>query len=179
MFSILGDRSLMAILMLKLLSKLASLPEQLSTSVQRSYNPDIFKTVFRLLRSIVRMKTWNSYPRGRSYCPRFKHLVRACKKARVNRLIWPGNSHDFNLIKPCWPFIKRHTTKNGASARRPEANRAWFQACDELEQWRIQGWIERIPRHIQEASLSRDNQARGRQQLQGRSRRSSKDKETR
>jgi len=49
----------------------------------------------------------------------------------------------------------------------------WFQAWDELEQWRIQSWIERIPRHIQEViRLEGDNYREGVEDQ------ASKDKET-
>jgi hypothetical protein len=54
------------------------------------------------------------------------------------------------MIEPCWYYLKRVTTKKGAPKNRAEAERAWRQAWGELEQWRIQAWIERIPRHIQE-----------------------------
>jgi hypothetical protein len=90
-----------------------------------------------------------------------KHQIRAYNRAGIDKLLWPGNSPDLNMIEPCWPFMKRHTTKKGAPTRRPEAKRAWFQAWDELEQWRIQSWIERIPRHIQEViRLEGDNNYR-------------------
>jgi hypothetical protein len=70
--------------------------------------------------------------------------------AGIDRLLWPRKSPDLNMAEPCWLLMKRHTTKNGAPIRRPEPERAWFQVWDELEQWQIQSWIERIPHHIQE-----------------------------
>ena len=70
--------------------------------------------------------------------------------AGLQRLLWPGNSPDLNMIEPCWYYLKRATTKKGAPKNRAEAERVWQKAWDELEQWRIQAWIERIPRHIQE-----------------------------
>jgi transposase len=79
----------------------------------------------------------------------------------IDRLLWPRNSPDLNMIEPCWPLMKRHTTKKGALTRKPEAERAWFQSWEVLEQWRIQSWNERIPRHIQEViRLERDNSYR-------------------
>jgi transposase len=69
--------------------------------------------------------------------------------AAVAFLIWVGNSPDLNMIEPAWPHLKRVTTRMGAPTSRVEAERAWITGWDELEQWRIQKWIERIPRHIQ------------------------------
>jgi hypothetical protein len=54
------------------------------------------------------------------------------------------------MIEPCWPWIKRRTTRKGPLVSRAAAEKAWLQAWDKLEQWRIQAWIERIPRHIKE-----------------------------
>ena len=54
------------------------------------------------------------------------------------------------MIEPCWNYIKRVTTQKGVPQTRAEAERAWRKAWEELEQWRIQAWIERIPRYIQE-----------------------------
>jgi len=70
--------------------------------------------------------------------------------AGLQRLIWPGNSPDLNMIEPAWLYLKRVTTRKGAPKTRAEAERAWRKAWEELEQWRIQAWIERIPRHIKE-----------------------------
>jgi hypothetical protein len=70
--------------------------------------------------------------------------------AEVQRLTWCGNSPDMNMIEPAWPHLKRVTTKKGALTAQKPAKKAWYKAWRELEQWRIQRWIERIPRHIQE-----------------------------
>lgn len=67
----------------------------------------------------------------------------------VARLLWCGNSPDLNAIECCWPYMKRLTTKKGAPRSKVEAIRAWTKAWDELPQWKIQEWIERIPIHIQ------------------------------
>src|SRR5271170_5385240 len=32
----------------------------------------------------------------------------------VLQLLWPGNSPDLNMIEPCWMWMKRRTTRNGA-----------------------------------------------------------------
>jgi len=45
--------------------------------------------------------------------------------------------------------MKRVTTKKGAPQTKAAAEKAWREAWEELDQWRIQAWIERIPRHIQ------------------------------
>lgn len=70
--------------------------------------------------------------------------------AGISQLLWPGNSPDLNMIEPAWPYMKRVTTKKGAPQSRAEAERVWREAWEGLEQWRIQAWIERIIRHIQE-----------------------------
>lgn len=69
---------------------------------------------------------------------------------QVQRLLWCGNSPDLNAIEPAWPWIKRATTKKGAPSSRLEAIKRWEEAWKDLPQDRIRGWIERIPRHIQE-----------------------------
>ena len=68
----------------------------------------------------------------------------------IQRLLWPGNSPDLNAIEACWPYMKRATTRRGAPKSRAEAVRVWEQEWDNLPQEKIQEWIERIPRHIQE-----------------------------
>ena len=69
----------------------------------------------------------------------------------IQRLLWPGNSPDLNMIEPAWPYLKRITTWiPGAPNSRVEARRRWIKAWQELTQLRIQTWIERIPHHIQE-----------------------------
>ena len=70
--------------------------------------------------------------------------------ADVCRILWPGNSPDLNMIEPCWAYLKRKTTRKGALTSRAHAEQQWLKAWEELPQWRIQVWIERIPRHIQE-----------------------------
>lgn len=68
----------------------------------------------------------------------------------VTRMLWPGNSPDLNMIEVCWPWLKRETTRHGAPRTRVEAERAWKKAWKDLPQEKIQMWIERIMRHIQE-----------------------------
>ena len=66
----------------------------------------------------------------------------------ILRLLWCGNSPDLNMIEPCWPWMKRETTKKGAPRTRKEAEKAWTRCWEDLSQKRIQSWIERMPRHI-------------------------------
>ena len=66
----------------------------------------------------------------------------------IQRLLWPGNSPDLNMIEPCWSYLKRVTIKRGPLTSRAAAEKAWLGAWQDLKQWRIQQWIERIPRHI-------------------------------
>jgi hypothetical protein len=55
----------------------------------------------------------------------------------VQRLLWPGNSPDLNMIKPAWAYLKRVTTKNGPLKTRKEVEGAWKKAWSDLEQSRI------------------------------------------
>lgn len=68
----------------------------------------------------------------------------------VEKLLWCGNSPDLNAIEPCWPWMKRYTTKKGAPKSRAEAIRVWEQCWRDLPQEKIQAWIERIPVHVKE-----------------------------
>ena len=57
--------------------------------------------------------------------------------------------------------LKRVTTKKGAPTSRIAAKKAWCEAQVELEQWRIQAWIERIERYIHKViRLEGDNNYR-------------------
>lgn len=69
----------------------------------------------------------------------------------ILRMIWPGNSPDLNMIEPCWVWMKRKTTQKGPPKTRKEAVTAWTHCWNnQLKQKKIQEWIERIPRAIQE-----------------------------
>jgi len=52
------------------------------------------------------------------------------------------------MIEPCWAHMKWRTTKKGAPTSRATAEKAWTQAWKDLEQEKIQSWIECILRHI-------------------------------
>jgi hypothetical protein len=81
--------------------------------------------------------------------------------ATVSYLLWVGNSPDLNMIEPAWPHLKQITTRKGAPTSRSEAEYVWTEAWHKLEQWQIQKWIERIPRHIQQIiELEGDNNYR-------------------
>jgi hypothetical protein len=54
------------------------------------------------------------------------------------------------MIEPTWFWLKKRTTLRGAPANKKTARAAWIKAWQELPQKRIQEWIERIVRHIQE-----------------------------
>jgi hypothetical protein len=58
--------------------------------------------------------------------------------------------------------IKRITTKNGPLKTCKEVEEAWEKAWTDLEQSKIQAWIERIKPHVDmvlelEAAISRSN----------------------
>ncbi len=71
--------------------------------------------------------------------------------AGILRILWPVNSPDLNAIEPCWWWMKRQTARKGAPRSRIAMTKArttcWKQ---ELIQERIQKWIRRILRHIQQ-----------------------------
>ena len=67
----------------------------------------------------------------------------------VQYLLWPGNSPDLNMIEPCWSYLKQITIKRGPPTSRAAAEKAWISTWQDFKQWRIQQWIERIPRHIE------------------------------
>ena len=46
--------------------------------------------------------------------------------------------------------MKRETTKKGAPTIRPKVEEAWIKAWKELEQAKIQAWIERIEGHVKQ-----------------------------
>ena len=56
----------------------------------------------------------------------------------IQRLLWCGNSPDLNMIEPCWPHMKRVTTRKGAPQQREVARKVWQAAWRDLKQWRIQ-----------------------------------------
>ena len=68
----------------------------------------------------------------------------------ITRLIWPGNSPDLNMIEACWPWMKRRTSQHREFEQRGQLPDIWEECWEKLEQERIQHWIERIVRHIQE-----------------------------
>jgi hypothetical protein len=70
--------------------------------------------------------------------------------ADIAWLFWPGNSSDLNMIEPCWPFMKQTTTRKGAPTSYGCAAIGWRKCWEDMEQVRIQRWIERVPQHIQE-----------------------------
>jgi len=57
------------------------------------------------------------------------------------------------MIKPCWFYIKIETIKKGAITLDIELCAAWVKCWEELPQWRIQAWIERIVEHIKQVIL--------------------------
>lgn len=69
--------------------------------------------------------------------------------AEVIQMLWSGNSSDLNAIEPAWFHLKRDTTKRKALTSRPEAARAWMQGWTEMEQTRIDAWIDRIYNRVQ------------------------------
>ena len=52
------------------------------------------------------------------------------------------------MIEPSWFHLKRVITKRGAPASRIAAEEVWIRAWKDLEQKRIQTWIQQIMRHV-------------------------------
>lgn len=78
--------------------------------------------------------------------------------AEINRLLWPGNSPDLNMIEPGWFWMKKRTLGDDAPTTRPGMIKSWKDTWKDMEQARIQAWIERIPIHIQRViELHSDN----------------------
>jgi len=71
----------------------------------------------------------------------------------IERLLWPANSPDLNMIEPCWFYMKLETTKHGAIHSEEALREAWIKCWDELPQSKIQAWIERIVEHIAKVIL--------------------------
>ena len=67
----------------------------------------------------------------------------------IDRLLWPGNSPDLNMIEPAWPYLKRRTTSRGAPRTCKDMEVKWLKGWKDLPQAKIQAWIERIPRHLE------------------------------
>jgi hypothetical protein len=72
--------------------------------------------------------------------------------AKVRRLIWCPNSPDLNAIEPAWlyRYLKRATTNLGGLPNRKTAIEKWTEEWAKMPQEKVQAWIDRIPRHIQE-----------------------------
>jgi trehalose-6-phosphate synthase len=63
---------------------------------------------------------------------------------------WCPNSPNINAIEPTWFWMKKETTKRGASTNHKKLRSRWEKCWKELSQKKIQEWIERIPNHIKE-----------------------------
>ena len=75
---------------------------------------------------------------------------RAYSLAKIQRLLWPGNSPDLNAIEKAWPWLKKKTTSSGCPTSKKALEGAWIRAWRNLPQADIQKWIEGIVRNIQE-----------------------------
>ena len=69
------------------------------------------------------------------------------------RLLWPGNSPDLNAIEPTWNWIKRKTTEKGCPTGKKQMKAKWINCWDEMPQSKIQDWVERIYKYVQEVIL--------------------------
>ena len=82
------------------------------------------------------------------------HIHRECQRlynlSFIRKLLWPGNSPDLNMIEPCWWWMKRQTALHKDFESRPRLREIWVQQWQKLQQSKIQQWVRRIIRHIQE-----------------------------
>jgi transposase len=81
---------------------------------------------------------------------RSKYQLEVFCNWHVLRMEWCPNSPDINAIEPTWFWMKKETTKRGASTNRKKLRSRWEKCWKELSQKKIQEWIERIPNHIKE-----------------------------
>jgi hypothetical protein len=72
---------------------------------------------------------------------------------KIIRLLWLGNSPGLNAIKPTWNWIKRKTTEKGCPTGKKQIKQDWITCWEEMPQSKIQDWIERIKRHVDEVIL--------------------------
>jgi hypothetical protein len=63
---------------------------------------------------------------------------------KLQRLLWPDNSPDLNLIELYWMYLKKETSKDGLPRTQEEATFRWLRARNNLPQAMIQQLIERI-----------------------------------
>jgi transposase len=77
-----------------------------------------------------------------------KHQILVFSRHEIERLLWPENSPDLNIIESCWFWMKRRTTRKDPPTNELVAKILWERTWNELRQEKIQKWIERIPRHI-------------------------------
>jgi hypothetical protein len=89
----------------------------------------------------------------------YKHQDLVFMNVDVLRLLWSSNSLDLNMIESCWFWMKRIITRKDASRNRVSVIKTWTECwIKQLKQKRIQHWIERISRHIQQIiELDEDN----------------------
>ena len=76
--------------------------------------------------------------------------VRLYSLFNIQRLLWPGNSPDLNQIEPCWGWMKKRAAAHPDFDKKGSLQKIFKQIWAELEQSRIQRWIQRIIRHIRE-----------------------------
>ena len=69
---------------------------------------------------------------------------------QIKKLLWPGNSPDLNAIEPTQWWMKQKTTKRGAPTSKKELQKKWLECWEELDQERIQRWVNRIKTYIKE-----------------------------
>ena len=53
------------------------------------------------------------------------------------------------MIEPAWFHLKRMVSAKKGLSNRAAAIKAWTEAWENLEQWRINRWIEKIVERVQ------------------------------
>ena len=62
----------------------------------------------------------------------------------VKRLLWPGNSPDFNPIEKAWPWMKRTATCRGAPTSKAAMEKSFINVWKVLPQRDIHAWLEGV-----------------------------------
>jgi hypothetical protein len=78
----------------------------------------------------ILQRVWVQEDKAPAHNHRFQERV--YKLADIQRLLWPGNSPDLNMIEPYWFWLKVITSKYGAPTTKEDAAKRWIEAWQQL-----------------------------------------------